>query len=229
MPSTKRSRSSSTQPAVTVDRDITPVKPADLLGKDHPRHNVGVVLHLGQEHGVAGPQVGPAPRVRHQVERFGGVLREDDLVRRILSADETPRRHDTGPLVERRGLLGRGVHAAVHVGVGRLVVARHGADHGLGLQTGRGRIEIHDRVGRSPCGPNSGKSLRSASTLERRRRRRRTRPTSRGTLHRQGLVSPRSRPVRASSGPPLLDDAPVDAGCAPGRAPARSSRGVRSG
>ena len=49
------------------------------------------------------------------------------------------------PLVERGGLLGGGVDAAVHVGVRRLVVARHGVDDGLGLQGGGGGVEIHDR------------------------------------------------------------------------------------
>ena len=107
---------------VVVDRDVAQVEAAELLGQDHPRHDVGVVLHLGQEHGVAGAQVGPAPRLGHQVERLGRVLGEDDLVRRVGRADEAPGHH-AGPLVERGGLLGGGVDAAVHVGVRRLVVA----------------------------------------------------------------------------------------------------------
>ena len=122
-PSTKRLEVVEDQPAVAVDRDVAQVEAAQLLGQHHPRHDVGVVLHLRQQHGVARPQVGPAPRVGHQVERLGGVLGEDDLVGRIGSADEAPGHH-AGPLVERRRLLGRGVDAAVHVGVGRLVVAR---------------------------------------------------------------------------------------------------------
>ena len=43
-----------------VDRDVPQIEAAELLGEDHPGHDVGVVLHLGQEHGVAGSQVGAA-------------------------------------------------------------------------------------------------------------------------------------------------------------------------
>ncbi len=51
-----------------------------LLGGQHvPGHQVGVVLHLGQDHHITGLQVGPAPGVRHQVDRLGGVAGEDHL------------------------------------------------------------------------------------------------------------------------------------------------------
>ena len=132
------------QTPVTVDRDVTQVETTDLLGQDHPRHDVGVVLHLGQEHGVARLQVGPAPRVGHQVQRLGRVLGEDDLAGRFGRADEAAGHHP-GPLVERGRLLGRGVDATVHVGVGRLVVAGHRADDRLRLQRGGGRVEVDDR------------------------------------------------------------------------------------
>ncbi len=78
-PSTRRSRSSSTRRPVTVDGDVAQVEPAQLLGEDHPGDDVGVVLHLGEQHGVAGAQVGAAPALRDQVERLGRVLGEDDL------------------------------------------------------------------------------------------------------------------------------------------------------
>ncbi len=127
-----------------VDRDVPQVEPAELLGEDHPGHDVGVVLHLGQEHGIAGSQVGAAPGLGHQVERLRRVLGEDHLVRRVRRADEASGRH-AGPLVQGGGLLGGGVDAAVHVGVRRLVVVGHGADDGPGLQRGGGGIEIYDR------------------------------------------------------------------------------------
>ena len=68
-------------------------------------------------------QVGPAPGGGDQVERLGGVLGEDHLVLGVGGADEAAHR-DPGRLVEAVGLLGDGVDAAVHVGVGRLVVVR---------------------------------------------------------------------------------------------------------
>ena len=54
---------------------------AALGGQHVPRHDVGVVLHVGEHDDVAALQVGAAPRVRDQVQRLGGVLGEDDLVR----------------------------------------------------------------------------------------------------------------------------------------------------
>ena len=68
---------------VAVDRDVAQVEAAQLLGEDHPGHDVGVVLHFGEQHGVAGAQVGPAPGLGDQVERLGRVLGEDDLARRV--------------------------------------------------------------------------------------------------------------------------------------------------
>ena len=65
--------------AVVAQRD-----PAQLdvaLGLEHvPRHDVGVVLHLGEHDGVARLEVGAAPRMGDEVERLGGVLGEHDLV-----------------------------------------------------------------------------------------------------------------------------------------------------
>ena len=91
-PSTRRSRSSRTRRPSPSIGDVAQVEAAQLLGEDHPGHDVGVVLHLGEQHGVARPQVGPAPGVGHQVERLGRVLGEDDLVRRVRRADEAARR-----------------------------------------------------------------------------------------------------------------------------------------
>ena len=54
---------------------------APLLAQHQPRHEVGVVLELGEQDGVALVQVGPAPRVGDQVDRLGDVLGEDDLAR----------------------------------------------------------------------------------------------------------------------------------------------------
>ncbi len=48
---------------------------SDLL----PRHQVGVVLHLGEQNFVARPQKLAAPRVGHQVDRHRRAGGEDDL------------------------------------------------------------------------------------------------------------------------------------------------------
>ena len=62
--------------------------PADLdapLGGEHvPRHDVGVVLHVGEHDHVAGGRGWLVPTLRHQVQGLGGVLGEDDLVGRAV-------------------------------------------------------------------------------------------------------------------------------------------------
>jgi hypothetical protein len=83
-----------------------------------------VVLHLGDDDLVARAE---RQHVGHQVERLGGVLREDDLAR-IGGANEG-RDLDPGAFVERRRLFGEGVDSAVDVGVVVLVVVAHGIEH----------------------------------------------------------------------------------------------------
>ena len=66
--------------AVVGDRDELEVAVA-LLDEELPRDEVGVVLHLGQDDGVAAIDVPPAPRIGDEVDRLGRVAGEDDLVR----------------------------------------------------------------------------------------------------------------------------------------------------
>ena len=55
---------------------------AQLVVQLVPRHDVGVVLELGEHDRVALAQVGPAPGLGDQVQRLGGVLGEHDLAGR---------------------------------------------------------------------------------------------------------------------------------------------------
>ena len=125
------------------------------LGREHvPGHDVGVVLHLGEHDGVAGAQVGAAPRVRDEVERLGGVLGEDDLAAGV-GADERATFSRAASIWFGR-LLGDAVDAAVHVGVDRLVVAwsSRRARRGASARTrpSRGRRS----AGRATCGRAAG-------------------------------------------------------------------------
>ena len=83
--------------AVGGERDPAQLD-APLGGEDVPRHDVGVVLHVGEHDDVAGAEVGPAPRLGDEVERLGGVLGEDDLVG-VAGVDEAG---DLGPGAPRR-------------------------------------------------------------------------------------------------------------------------------
>ena len=58
-------------------RSSIPVRVAQHL----PRHQVGVVLHLGDHHRLVRPHHAAAIAVRHEVDRLGGVLGEHDLAR----------------------------------------------------------------------------------------------------------------------------------------------------
>ncbi len=69
------------QDPVVGDRDELQVA-VHLLGQDLPRHEVGVVLHLGEHDRVALAQVAAAPAVGDEVHRLGRVAGPDDLVRR---------------------------------------------------------------------------------------------------------------------------------------------------
>ena len=53
---------------LVVDADPTQLD-APLLGQHQPRDDVGVVLHVGEQHDVAGAQVRPGPGGGDQVDR----------------------------------------------------------------------------------------------------------------------------------------------------------------
>ena len=80
---------------VVGDRDELEI-PVHFLDEELPRDEVGVVLHLGEDDLVAAADVLAPPRVGHEVDRLGGVAREDDLVR-VRRIDEPRGRLARGP------------------------------------------------------------------------------------------------------------------------------------
>ena len=116
---------------------------AALGGEDVPRHDVGVVLHLGDQDRVALAQVVARPRVREQVDRLGDVLGEDDLV-----GAGAPRNRATlaRGFVRRGGLLRDGVDAPVDVGVVGAVVLVHRVDDRGGLLRRRRGVEVDETL-----------------------------------------------------------------------------------
>ena len=112
-----------------------------------PRHDVGVVLHLGGDDHVALADLQrtarPRQRVGHQVERLGGVLGEDHLV---ATGRVDERRHPVAALLERLGRLRtQRVHGARDVGVVPLQVVDHRVDDHLRLLRGVGAVEVDQR------------------------------------------------------------------------------------
>ena len=135
------------QVEVTVVGEPEPAQLGALaLGEQLPRDDVGVVLHLGDHHAVAGPtceRAGPGERVGHEVERLGGVLGEDHLVAR--GRVQEPRDLVAGVLERRRRLRAELVHRARHVGVVPLEVVDHRVDDHLRLLRGVGAVEVDQR------------------------------------------------------------------------------------
>ena len=107
------------QAFVAGDGDVAELR-AGALGEHLPRHDVAVVLHLGEEDDIAGLHEGVAPGVGDQVDALGGAAREDDFLG-AAGVEEFPR-----PLSRRlegiRGTVAQLVDAAVDIGVVALVV-----------------------------------------------------------------------------------------------------------
>ncbi len=138
--------------AVVGETDPAQGRPGPLA-QHLPGHQVGMVLHLGDDDLVARTETEPlrlgaggggiAHRVGDEVQRLGGVLGEDDLV--------TPGRADEGGdpvasgLVQRGRLLGQHVDAAVDVGVVQLVVVPLGVEDGRGLLRAGRAVEVDQR------------------------------------------------------------------------------------
>ncbi|MPM79769.1 hypothetical protein SDC9_126810 [bioreactor metagenome] len=113
------------------------------LADELPRHDVGVVLHHGDHHLVAGTETGPEG-VRGKVECLGRVLGEDHLAG-LGGPDEGG---DLRPraLVRRRRLRAEHVHGTGHVGVVVGVEVGQRLDHLAGLLRGVRRVQVDQRV-----------------------------------------------------------------------------------
>jgi len=130
------------QPALVVDRHPVDLGPGPL-GQLLPRHQVRVVLHLGQQQAVAGADVGVAPGPRHEVDRLRRVADEDHLaaVRRAeVGGDGAPRL-----LVGLRRLGRKSVRPPVDVRVVAADVVVDRLDRGQRLLGAGTAVEVGDR------------------------------------------------------------------------------------
>ncbi|MBO7630225.1 MAG: DUF2851 family protein, partial [Bacteroidales bacterium] len=109
-----------------------------------PRHEVGVVFHLGDEHFVTGLQEALAEGGGDEVHRLGGAAGEDHLLRRGC-VDETLD-GAAGGLELLGGKLAQMVHATVDVAVDGEVVAGQRVDDRQRFLRGGGVVEIDERA-----------------------------------------------------------------------------------
>ena len=133
--------------AGVVDRDDAELG-ADLLAQDLPRHDVGVVLHGGDDDLVPRREERPPVALRHQVDPLGGTPDEDDLPG--VCGMEEARYRATGVLVRGRRPFAQEVHAPMDVGVLRGVVPLDRVDHDPRLLAGGRVVEIHQRLAVHP-------------------------------------------------------------------------------
>ena len=109
-----------------------------------PGHNVGVVLHDGDNHLIALAQEGLRKRRCDEIEALGRPSRENNLGRGTRIEERAypfARR-----FVQRGGFLRKRVDAAMHIGVAGGVERVHGLQHGAGLLCRGGIVEIHQRA-----------------------------------------------------------------------------------
>ena len=117
---------------------------AGLLAHHLPGHDVGVVLEPRDEDFVAALQARSRVALRDEVDRLGRAAHEDHLARRAGVHEATQLLAGAFEQVGR--LLAQRVHAAMHVGVGRLVVVGHGVDHALRALARGGVVEVAERL-----------------------------------------------------------------------------------
>ena len=128
----------------TLVGDVEPAQGrARTLARELPRHDVRVVLHDGDHDLVTGTEL-RRQRVRGEVERLGGVLREDDLfgTRGPDEGGHGPPR----PLERGRRLRAQHVHGAGDVGVVLEVVGRDRVDDLTRLLARVAGVEVGQRV-----------------------------------------------------------------------------------
>ena len=114
---------------------------ASLLSQHLPGHDVGVMFHLGQHHGVALGEVRPTPSMGHEVDGFGGAAGDDDPL-----GVEALLEFGTAGLVAFGGLPSQGVDGSVNVGVGLRIVPVHRIQNDLRLLRGGCVVEVDQRV-----------------------------------------------------------------------------------
>ena len=165
---------SATLEAVQVERAVLgerdePQLRAGGLGGELPRHQVRMVLDLGQQDLVPFLKHLPGEAVRDEVGRLGRASGEDD--RRGVGGADEPGQLLPRAFEQRRGLLGQRVHGAVDVRVVALVEVGQGVEDLPGLLAGGRGIQVDERpvAGRADPAFEDREVLADAFDVERSR------------------------------------------------------------
>ena len=108
-----------------------------------PGNDIGMVLHAGDQHCLAGLQHAPAVAVGDEVDGFGAVAHENDFVAvwRIQQCGDGV----AGGFVGVGGALAHPMQAAMNIGVLRFHRGAHGIDHGARFLRRGGTVEKNQR------------------------------------------------------------------------------------
>ena len=124
---------------------------ADSFGQELPRHEVAVVLHLGEQNHIAGAKKFSAPGLRHEVDALRRSAREDDFVRACRA--QIIRHALARSLVSFGRARAQFVQTAMHIGVVVFVIMPQRLDHRARREPGRSVRRPWDRPRRPPSGP----------------------------------------------------------------------------
>ena len=117
---------------------------ATFHGLQLPGHDIGVVLHLGNQHLIACLHLRLAERAGHEVDGLGGAACKDNLLgltRMDKLAHLLARR-----LMEVGGLLREVVHTTVHIRIHVEILIAHSVEHAERFLRGGRIIQIHQRL-----------------------------------------------------------------------------------
>ena len=112
-----------------------------LLCEHLPGNNIGMVLHLGQDDGVALGQVRTTPSMGDEVDGLGRAAGDDDFV-----SVEASLEFAAAGFVAFGCFTCEGVNGSVDVGVGFGVVIIHRVQDDLRLLCGRSVVQIDQRI-----------------------------------------------------------------------------------
>ncbi len=143
MPSAKFILGKTLEKALIGDGNVAQ-RCAFFFGEHLPRHDVGVMFHLGANDLVAFLEVSAPPRIRDEVDGFGGIARPDDLARGF-GADE-PHHFFAGGFVQVGRFFAERIDAAMNIGVAAPVILVHRVNHlARSLRRG-GAVEENERL-----------------------------------------------------------------------------------
>jgi hypothetical protein len=126
-------------PFVTFDREVLQ-SGAGFACDDLPRNQIGMMLHLGDQNRIAGPEMRATPGARYEIDPFGRSASKNDRIRR--SGSQVCGNRGPRFFVEFRGSSAQLVNSAVNIGMVLPIVPANFIDHAIRVLSRRGVVQI---------------------------------------------------------------------------------------